>query len=547
MSKQEKGIKMVSRREFLQKSALVGAGVAATGVLASCAPKSAGATGKSQTWDKEVDVLVVGSGTATLAAMAAKDAGAESVLIVEKGQIFGGTSALSGGGFWLPVNYAMKEAGLEDNREDAYKYLSAATFGQSTEELINTYLDNAPALIEWLRDKFGYTWSIGNSQYNDYYQLPGYRPLGRTVYPIADSKSMGGMGFWQSLQKVCQSLGIEILLETAGKQLITSDNGEVIGLVAVDVNGKELRIHAKKGVILGTGGFDFNKEMTSGYLRGPIYASNAVKTNTGDGHLMAMALGADLRNMNESWGLPFFPLDEEKMQGEADWQIYRGKPNAIVVNKYGERIGNEASSYELFQRSFYHWDSGKFEWRNLPAYWICDTTFVENYFMPGSNYQMGVVPEWITKADTLEDLCKQLGIDYAGFEPMLSAFNANALEGVDPVWHRGEYDFDKGTAGDMSTNRPDLKNNCLAPLEKGPFYGAKYVPGTCGTSGGLRINANAQVLNVWGEPIKRLYAVGNTSGSVMGAGYPGGGSTLGAGGVFGMLAGRHAAALETAA
>ena len=79
-------------------------------------------------------------------------------------------------------------------------------------------------------------------------------------------------------------------------------------------------------------------------------------------------------------------------------------------------------------------------------------------------------------------------------------------------------------------------------MAKGPFYGAKYVPGTCGTNGGLRINANAQVINVWGQPIVGLYAVGNTSGSVMGAAYPGGGSTLGAGCVFGMLAGQHAAA-----
>ena len=130
------------------------------------------------------------------------------------------------------------------------------------------------------------------------------------------------------------------------------------------------------------------------------------------------------------------------------------------------------------------------------------------------------------------------------FEATLNKFNPNALEGVDPDWHRGEADFDKGTAGDLTGTRTELKNNCLAPIEVGPFYGCKYVPGTCGTSGGLRINANAQVLNVWGQPIEHLYAVGNTSGSVMGAAYPGGGSTLGAGCVFGMLAGRHAAAVK---
>lgn len=542
MSKQENEQKLDSRRNFLRKSAMVGVGATASAALAACSG-SAVAGKESVKFDKEVDVLVVGSGTVAVAAIAAKDAGAEKVLIIEKGPGFGGTSALSGGGMWIPNNYAMKEQGLEDTREDAYLFLSTVTDGQSNEELMNSYLDNGPRLIEWLRDNHGFNWVIGSSMFNDYYQLPGYRPLGRTVFPAKDGKSVGGMGYWTQLREVIDGLGIEVMLETAGKRLITNEKGEVIGLYAETFEG-EIAIRAKKGVILGTGGFDFNKEMTAAFLRGPIYASNSVSTNTGDGHIMGMALGADLRNMNDSWGLPFFPIDPENLKGEADWQTFRGKPGAVVVNKHGERIGNEASSYELFQRAFYYWDSGLFEWRNTPAYWMCDSTFTEHYFMPGSGYKMGVVPEWMEQADTLEELCGKLGIDWAGFEKTITAFNENAKEGIDPVWHRGEYDFDKGTAGDLTGERTDLKNNCLAPLEKGPFYGAKYVPGTCGTNGGLKVNATAQVINVWGEVIPGLYAVGNTAGSVMGAAYPGGGSTVGAGCVFGMMAGEHAAASE---
>jgi len=546
MNTQENEKKLDSRRNFLKKSALMSVGVTAGAALTACSGQQAVAGKETVKWDKEVDVLVVGSGTVAMAAIAAKDAGAEKVLIIEKGPAFGGTSALSGGGMWIPCNYVMAEKGLEDNREDAYKYMVAVTDGQSNDELINAYLDNAPKLIEWLRDKFGFEWAIGSSMFNDYYQLPGYRPLGRTVFPAKEGKSVGGMGYWQKIREVCDSLGIEIMLDTAGKKLITNEEGVVIGVYATTVDG-EIAIRAKKGVILGTGGFDFNKEMTAAFLRGPIYCSNAVPTNTGDGHIMGMALGADLRNMNESWGLPFFPLDTDNLKGEADWQTFRGKPGAVVVNKHGERIGNEASSYELFQRAFYVWDTGTFEWRNIPAFWICDSTFPEHYPMPGANYQMGVVPDWIVKADTLEELCEKLGIDWAGFEATITAFNENAKEGKDPVWHRGEYDFDQGTAGDLTGTRTDLKNNCLAPVEKGPFYGAKYVPGTCGTNGGLRVNGKGQVVNVWGEVIPGLYAIGNTAGSVMGAAYPGGGSTLGAGCVFGMLAGRDAAAREDSA
>ena len=534
--------KLVSRRTFLKKTAMVSVGAVAATTLASCAPRASGDSSANIEWDKEVDVLVVGSGTVATAAVAAKEAGAESVLVIEKGPGFGGTSALSGGVFWLPMNYAMRDAGIEDNREDAYQYLKIITEGQSTDELINAFLDHAPSFAEWMRDTVGIDWETSTSV-NDYYQVPGYRPIGRSIRPYRGGQSLRGMGTWQRLREVCDEMGIEVMLDTAAKKLITNEAGEVIGLYA-DSAGSEIAIKARKGVILGTGGFDHNKEMTAAFLRGPIYVSNAVNTNTGDGHIMGMALGADLRNMNESWGLPAFPLDEATLKGEVDWLSYRGKPNAIVVNKYGERFGNESAAYELFQRAFYTYDSGNFEYRNIPAYWICDATYVEHYFMPGSNNQLGVVPDWIVSADSLEELCEKLGIDPKGLEATLVTFNENAARGIDPVWHRGEFDLDKTTTGDLTGNRPELKNNCLAPVEKAPFYGAKYMPGTCGTNGGLRVNANAQVLNVWGQVIPRLYAIGNTAGSVMGAGYPGGGGTLAAGGVFGMVAGRHAAALE---
>src|SRR5690606_19847714 len=109
-----------------------------------------------------------------------------------------------------------------------------------------------------------------------------------------------------------------------------------------------------------------------------------------DGHLMGMALGADLRNMNSCWGLPCMPVEPENLKGEADWQMYRGKPGAIVVNKYGERIGNEAAAYHVFNRSFWYWDTGKFEWRNTPSFWIADSSYAERYFFPASGYQIGV-------------------------------------------------------------------------------------------------------------------------------------------------------------
>jgi 3-oxosteroid 1-dehydrogenase len=122
-------------------------------------------------------------------------------------------------------------------------------------------------------------------------------------------------------------------------------------------------------------------------------------------------------------------------------------------------------------------------------------------------------------------------------------FNQFAAEGTDPDFHRGESAFDRQTGGDNT--RDDIANPCLAPLTQAPFYGVRVWPGALGTCGGLQINAKAQVLDVWGNPIPRLYAVGNTSGSAMGAGYPGGGSTVGAGMTFGFLAVQDMESLES--
>lgn len=151
---------LVSRRSFLKKTAMIGAGLAAAGSLQACAPGKSTDAASDIKWDKEVDVVVVGSGTVAIAALAAKDAGAESVLILEKGPAFGGTSALSGGGFWIPLNYNMAAQGIEDNRDDAVKYLKTVTAGQSSDELIENYVDNANKMAEWMRDKFNYEWIL---------------------------------------------------------------------------------------------------------------------------------------------------------------------------------------------------------------------------------------------------------------------------------------------------------------------------------------------------------------------------------------------------
>jgi hypothetical protein len=212
-----------------------------------------------------------------------------------------------------------------------------------------------------------------------------------------------------------------------------------------------------------------------------------------------------------------------------------GKPGCIVVNRDGQRFFDEAGPYARVIRAFQHFDPDTLEYTNIPGFAIIDSVYRMNYSFANYDPKMEF-PRWISRANSLEELAAMLGIDAAGILETVTHFNEHAKRGEDPDWHRGESAFDQQTAGDSSRG---LLNSCLAPLAEPPFYGVPVWPGVLGTKGGLRINANAQVLNVWGEPIPAFYAVGNCTGSVMGAGYPGGGSTIGAGLTFSYIAANH--------
>lgn len=534
--------KTVSRRDFLKGAAVVGVGIAASGALAACGSSASA----SQKWDMETDVVVVGSGTVSNAALVATLAGLK-VIVLEKAANFGGTTAISGGGMWIPSNYVELAAGVQDSKSDALNYLQAISEGASTDELMNAYLDNGPVMLTYLRDKAGFNFQRSSPQsFADYYPwAPGVHTAvgGRMVSILRSDKVGAGAGLIKSIKEVLDAHNVQIMLQTPGKRLVTDATGAVLGIVA-ESNGKEIAIKANRGVILGTGGFDFNKDMRTAYLRGPISFSAAVPTDTGDGQIMGMAIGADLRNLNSCWGLPGYVTQPDTFTAvDLDWQLYRGKPGSITVNKYGDRFMNEACAYHPSLRAWFYYDTGKDEYRNLPSFALFDSGYTAHYPMPGASYKVGVVPDWFKKADNLGDLASALGIDPTGLAATVQTFNTNAANGVDPDWHRGEADFDQVTAGDKS--RTDLKNPALAPLATPPYYGANIWPGTCGTNGGLRTNGNAQVLNVWGNLIPGLYATGNTMASCMGAGYAGGGATVGPGMVFAYLAVQHIISLKS--
>lgn len=557
----------IERRDFLKSAAL--SGLALGGVALAGQTSQAFASEENAgdiAWDKEVDVLVVGSGTGAFAALVAAGKGAGSVCLVEKGSIWGGTAALSGGGLAVPLTYAATEAGITDSKEEVIKYFTNASDRRVDQEVLNSFIDNGSDFIDWISEEMG--WKFHASPlFGDYYEpMEGWIPMGRGSLGAANADGpMAAAQMWSEMKAKLEEYGVEILMETPATQLITDAEGAVIGAVCGDLSIKA------GAVILATGGFDHNDAMRAQYHPYPIMATCAIFTNTGDGQLMGMAIGANVSYMDRCWGAPcILTADDDPAaiiaEGRivqevagTDWAMYRGLPGAVVVNKKGHRIGNEAGPYDLFNQSFAYYDTGEPGHINIPAYFICDSACWSTYSLPGhivgavgngeGSYfdktyggeatDADEVPAHFVKADTLEELAEMLGIDPEGLAAEIAAFNENAANGVDPVYHRGEKHLDLNTTAVMAGNRTDLANPVLAPLATGPFYGAVYVPGTCGTAGGLTINGDAQVMRVTGEPIANLYAVGNCSSGVSGGTYVHGGISLGSGGVMSWQAVNH--------
>ncbi len=496
-------------------------------------------------WNKEADIVVVGSGTVTLAALVAAKNGAK-VIRLEKQNRTGGHTAHSGGGLWIPNNVVEKELGIQDSRDEALTYLRAATEEQSKEETMVAFIDTCNEAIRWIWENTPHTkdkWAPG-AAYPDYVALlPGGQKnsIGRWL-----SARNSGKGLMESLDATCEQLGVETMLETRAMHLTKNPKGRIIGVNAIN-RGNEINIKARKAVIVGTGGFVWNKEMVQHFQRYPSMANCADPACVGDGLNMFIEVGTKLRNLNSRWGAPGY-LIPGGLPGEypVDASQNRGKPGAIVVNKYGQRIFDESWAYPYVDRAFMEQDMTTPglppAWKNIPSFLIVDSEYRKRYPLILAK-PTDPDPDWATKALTIRELATKLKIDANGLEKTVVEFNKNAKEGKDPIFHRGEIFWDNITPGDRTRN--DLKNPCLAPLETPPFYGVPMYPGTMGgTNGGADFNAKAQVLDPFDRVIPGLYVVGNDGASVMGRSYAGGGATLGSGFTFAYIAALDALKME---
>jgi len=528
----------ITRRGFV-------AGVA-SGALASAAACASDDTKEAPRWQREVDVVVVGAGTGLVGALAAAVGGAE-VMVLEKGVAPGGSTAMSGGVVWVPNNHAMAAEGIEDSRAAVLTYLRQLSQGQADEELIEAFVDAAPRMARFVEDHSELAWRVSRIMGGvaDYHpEWPGAVLRGRSIEPAIDRDGHYGGDLINGLLDAVKSQGGELLLETPATRLITREGAdgsrEVIGVEAVQ-GGNVMRVKARRGVVLSAGGYEWDFEMKRHFLRGPAIYPLGANRNTGDGIRMAMAVGADLRNMNEVWGIAAYRGEADEMRPSGGGPSLMGEvekryPGSIVVNRYGERFHNEASDYDSSWRSFYAWENwGLLRYRNIPAYTIFDSTVRENLTIAGRKSSLSL-PEWVREGDSIASLARRLEVDPSGLEATVVRFNSSARDGNDPDFHRGESAYDRQGGDDVKVT--------LGPIEKPPFYGAELAPADLGTCGGPRVNPNAQVLDPFGNIIPRLYASGNNAGvGSPGSSYGGGGGTIGPALTFAFLAGSHVSQL----
>ncbi|MDR2197247.1 MAG: FAD-binding protein [Coriobacteriales bacterium] len=556
----------VSRRDALRGAALVGLSVLGAGALSACSPSggeggqaSGGDTagggaggGADVAWDKEADVLVVGSGTVIAAAIAASELGSKKVLIVEKDPaVFGGTSSTSGGGHAFALLSFNADEGINDTRDQVLEYMRGAADGRMDPNVQEAFVDTCDEYAHFMLDTLGWSkWGHLNKAFGDYYEvLPGALPDGfghGSWYPFdAEGTPLMAPQQWPVYREYVDTHeNIELLMGATARSLIV-EGGAVIGAIVND-GSNDLKVKAA-AVVLGTGGFEHDADMRRLHLAFPYYRSNGFVNNTGDAQRMGARIGARLAYMDRTFGCPHFVTTKEFVPDEfsydqagSDAFAPRGFPHSLMVNHKGRRFHDESAMYDTAARAFGTYDTGSDEFVNIPGYWIADAHFSELFTFPGTEGP-GEVPEFVQQFDTLEALAEGMGIDKDALLDEVATFNANAAQGVDPIWHRGKPNSNN-TLAMMGAYRlvpgATLPESVLGVVDKPPFYCMRYVPGMMGgTRGGLHINENAQVLDVDGVPIAGLYAAGNCSSGV--AGYWAGGATLGQGTVLAYLAAKH--------
>jgi succinate dehydrogenase/fumarate reductase flavoprotein subunit len=559
------------------------------------------------------DVLVIGSGAGGLStAITARKQGLD-VIVIEKEAFFGGTTAYSGGVLWIPGNRHARSNHVGDSREAALAYLRNETGAFFDAAAVDAFLDTGPQMLDFFERETTVKF-VPTLYPDYHPNVGGGVDIGRSVVAAPfDARALGkdivrlrpplktitfiGMMFNSSnadlkhffnatrsltsafyvakrlashlkdlalygrgvqvtsgnalaarLAKSALDLGIPIHTSTAARELSMTGK-RVTGALVSGPDG-EIRITARRGVVLACGGFSHDvTRIAKAYphvRRGGEHVSPVPPGNTGDGVGMAEKLGASVA-IRYPQPAAWMPVSRVPMRdgsfGVFPHLLDRYKPGIIGVTRGGKRFTNEANSYHDVGAAMI--EACKNE-RETAMWLICDRATIRKYglgFAKPAPVPLGPLLRngYLTTGRTLGELARNAGLDGAALEATVQRYNADAVRGEDPEFGRGTTSFNRYLAD--SEHKP---NPCVAPIGAGPYYALKVVMGDLGTFDGISTKVTGEVLNEAGAPIPGLYAVGNDRASVMGGNYPGAGITLGPIMTFGYITGRHLSGLSEA-
>ena len=482
----------LSRRGFLKGAAL---GAGAMAMVSMGDAKDAFALPQPKKWDRDFDVVILGGGAAGFsAAIEARKAGARVVLL-EKEPVTGGSSAICGGQISFSYTAFQKEKGINDSPDQFFKDMMAIGKNKNDPALVRAYVNASNEAYEFLK-------ALG-VKFIDIKIYDGFAAPRSHVMNPGDLMKI--------LRDEAAKQGTTIMMRTAGKRLYTNPQGRVIGIKAETDKKKEFNIKAKRAVILATGGFVRNAEMMNefGSLPMDLGIPVAAPGTTGDGHKMGFGVGAGTKNLGIALGPgvgPSCPIDvESKLLCMPNYE------GAIAVNKHGKRFVKESINYNDFSSVGLNQPDGI-------MIMIADEPIVTK-----SAWTKNRVAK---KAETLAELAGMLGIKPEALIAEVDKYNRYVEAGNDP-------DFGRSTLVGIAGKPVQIKTP--------PFYGFITRAGILTTKGGLTINTEGQLINVFGEVIPNVYAAGEITGGVHGAGYHTG-SQMGKAVVFGRITGKNAAA-----
>ena len=554
-----------NRRSFL-KTSLAGIGLTLGGSQAVlAAPKK---------WDKVVDVVVVGLGGAgASAAIEAHDAGVK-VLILEKqpeNRVYNNTR-MSGGGFHCPDKdgdpKALKEYAKAMFSGENISWKEEGEQPEVSDGLAQGWADYSPLNAEFLKmcdpefhplprkangAAFKNFPGAMESHYRAYSSSYSERVNRYNAKDKPKKEKSRGEAFWTALNNGVQTRNIELLYETPAQRLITDESGQIIGIVASHA-GKDISIKTKKGVVLCSGGFEYNKAMRKAFLEGPGetgWAFYGSPDNTGDGIIMALAVGAGLQKVGKAAArmIMAVPIYHHGLKMGLDTPIV-GSKHSMLVDNYGKRFCSETKVIEdpsryMFYKEAVHMNIDDLTYPRLPAWLIFDDELCKKRTLTDLGHStagFGFVPwtkdnqdaikrGWVLEASTPEELAEKIRnipenknrMTAKALKESIEKFNSFCTKGKDEEFGR--------------------RANTLAPISTGKFYAVPLVAGGPNTKGGIAANGDREVLDWFGKPIPRLYAAGEIA-SALKFVYQGGGNLTECI-VFGRIAGKNVAKLKS--